>query len=64
MNFIFREIPDWTRVCRKDQHGIKFAFNYDAETYLYLITDRSRAFSGFELQYYLCKDFINMKNYN
>uniref|UniRef100_A0A915DCG2 Cubilin n=1 Tax=Ditylenchus dipsaci TaxID=166011 RepID=A0A915DCG2_9BILA len=52
------EIPEWMRVCNRVQRGSRMAFSYDSEAFVYFSSDRSRAFRGFSIEYYLsCNTF-------
>lgn len=62
----FRTIPEFSRICRKQQLDNRISFGYifvkqiyflryDSAAYIYFSTDHSRTFEGFKLDYYLCK---------
>uniref|UniRef100_A0A1I7RXF4 Cubilin n=1 Tax=Bursaphelenchus xylophilus TaxID=6326 RepID=A0A1I7RXF4_BURXY len=56
-----RELEDATfmhRICRKDQANYATLINYDDEAFIYFVSDRSKSFSGFTLEYKLdCRTF-------
>ncbi|CAD5223335.1 unnamed protein product [Bursaphelenchus okinawaensis] len=46
------------RLCKKEQNGYDVLINYEKEAFIYFVSDRSRGFTGFTIQYQLaCKTF-------